>query len=160
MPPPTMITSSLTACPQRSFGAWAMLAPQAKSLLRGAVGKAEQHGVRIGRVCDFAPRRRDEHVVRVPLEGLCVDAAAPAPFDHAVHCAVSRTEGFAAKILRQQLHERAYGRHRITAACGIHVLQLEPVARVTIAAAAQLLERFTRARVRVAEERRRERLRR
>src|SRR6185369_13241548 len=114
MPPPTIITSSLTACPQRSFGAWALLAPQTERLLRRPVGKAEQNRVRIGLVCDFAPRRRDEHVVRVPLEDLSIDAAAPAPLDHAIHGAVSRAAGFAAKILRQQLHKRAYGRQRIT----------------------------------------------
>src|SRR5688572_626233 len=139
--------------------AWDLLAPQAERFLGGAVGEAEQHGLGAGLMLDPAPRRRDEHVLLLPLEGLAVDARAAAALDHAVDGAVGRAVGPAAEVPGQTLHEGADGGHRVAARRRVGVLQLDAVARMDVAAAAQLVERSTRADVGIAEHRRRERLR-
>src|SRR5688500_19854616 len=82
-----------------------LLAPQAERFLRRPVGEAEQHRVGAGLVLDPAPRRRDEHVLLLPLEGLAVDARAAAALDHAVDGAVGRAVGPAAEIPGQRSEE-------------------------------------------------------
>src|SRR5882672_185671 len=116
-----------------------LLAPQAERFLGRAVGKAEQHGVGIRLVLHAAPGWRDEHILFLPFEHLAVDAGTAVPLDRAIHRAVGRAVGLAAETFAQQLHERADGRHRVAAGCGIGVLELQPVAGVRISAA-ELLE--------------------
>src|SRR4051812_35237162 len=125
--------------PYRS-GCRCFLAPQPDRFLDRPVGEAEEHRIFSRRVRDAVPRGYDEDVARAPLEDVVADLRAAVSFDDTVHGAVGRAIARAVETGRQELEKRGYGRHRIAAARGVRVLELQPMARVHRAGAPKPLQ--------------------
>src|ERR1700716_508633 len=67
----------------------AIFAEQIQLLLHRAIGKTEQHRIRVGLVGDPLPARHHEQVARAPFEGLLADPRAALAFDRREHGGVS-----------------------------------------------------------------------
>src|SRR4029079_13131887 len=116
-----------------------LLTKQTEEHLGRSIRKAEQHRFLQGVVRDAAPGRDDEDVLWSPLEDAVADAAFAVTFHDAEDRAVRRTLAAATKTTRQELHEGSDGRHGVAARRRIRVLQLDAVAAVDGALAAQTL---------------------
>src|SRR2546425_12965679 len=79
--------------------------PEAEGLLRGAIGRAEEHRFFARLVRHLLPRRHDEHIARSPRERARSDPAASASLDDAVDRRIGGAIGLPRETLRQQLNE-------------------------------------------------------
>src|ERR1035437_8271442 len=95
------------ASPRRGL----LLPPEVEFLLHPPVRVDENHRVARGRVLVRDPARRDENVVRAPVEGLPADLARACALAHGESRAVGGAKGRCHESPGDELHPGRYRRH-------------------------------------------------
>src|ERR1700694_1302812 len=104
-----------------------LLAPQPHRLLARAVREGEEHALACRLDLEREPRRHDEDVARLVVEGLRADRDLALALDDRVHGAVGGAIGSRGERLRHELDERGDGRHGVAAGQRIDELHLPAV---------------------------------
>src|SRR3569833_848522 len=97
--------------PKECSGVAAILAKQIELQLHRAIREAEQHRILIGFVGHPLPTRHHEQVARAPVKRLFADPRPTLAFDRREYGGIRGTIARGLEALRQQLDERADGRH-------------------------------------------------
>src|SRR5580658_6824749 len=115
-------------CPEDALQL-SLFPPQAQSLLRGAIGEAEEYGVFGCLVRHRIPGRRDEDIVGSPFERAISDAAGSVPLDDAIDRGIGGTIRRAYESGGQRLQERAESPGD-RGTCGVQILDFCSVTRM------------------------------